>query len=408
LVVLTQSFAFHPRIETLYNLQLGFLPSASSGSNTNLGFRDIVAALTVVNNIATSIGLSSSKVTVAGQSSGATLVRALLASPSAQNLFAQTILHSDTADYAFYKPATIINLQSAFFQPMLNCSTSATSCLNSVPLSTILSAQDDLRGAAAGIDGATAGPVPFRPVHDGSLITTTLTSTFPSGSLKPLLITTVANEGAAAIFQPGAVPAGLPAELFAPVLSSLIADDRAQRIVDSPFYTPLTSGDDGLRVALAEVIGDLAFRCADWVLARAWAARGGNVFTGVFTRGATHPSNDAIDFCVSSPTHVCHQDEIPVIFGTARNPTSEQKALIAETQARITAYLRKGDPNASPLSATLIKLAPGVINSWAKTTDADKFKVMPLGSITPVEFGGCTTSFWGSPNMQFDYQIHGL
>jgi len=269
--------------------------------------RDLVAALTVVKRFASEFGLASQQVTVAGQSSGATLVRALLATPLAKDLFARAILHSDTADYGFYKPENLARQQKAFFPGKLNCSTTSEACLNKFPLGKLMDLQWEMQLETAMVDPATAGPVPFRPVHDGLCLTTTLTTTFPPTD-KPLLITTVVDDGGPAIFNPfSGIPAGLPAEYFAGILTLMMPNDsRVTKVVESPYYTPLTTREDGVRIALSQFVGDLGFRCADWVLARAWAARGGKVYAGVFMRGATHPANDGIDFC-KIDGHVCHQ-----------------------------------------------------------------------------------------------------
>jgi carboxylesterase type B len=73
-------------------IQLGFL-SANSGGN--YGVQDAVASLKFINKYIGYFGGSASKVTIAGQSAGANLVRALLAVPSASSLFASAILQSD-------------------------------------------------------------------------------------------------------------------------------------------------------------------------------------------------------------------------------------------------------------------------------------------------------------------------
>jgi carboxylesterase type B len=73
-------------------MQLGFL---SPNGQTNLGVKDAVVALNFLNKVLPAIGGSASKVTIAGQSSGGNMVRALLATPSASSLFTQAIMQSD-------------------------------------------------------------------------------------------------------------------------------------------------------------------------------------------------------------------------------------------------------------------------------------------------------------------------
>lgn len=79
-------------IPLLTSLQLGFM---APNGQTNLAVKDIINALTVLKAGVPMIGGSQSKITIAGQSSGATMVRTLLAIPSASSLFKSAILQSD-------------------------------------------------------------------------------------------------------------------------------------------------------------------------------------------------------------------------------------------------------------------------------------------------------------------------
>jgi hypothetical protein len=75
----------------MLDVQLGFM---SPGGQTNFAVKDVINAMKFINTVAPSFG-GSSTITLAGQSSGATLIRALLAAPSANMLFKSAILHSD-------------------------------------------------------------------------------------------------------------------------------------------------------------------------------------------------------------------------------------------------------------------------------------------------------------------------
>jgi carboxylesterase type B len=62
---------------------------------TNLAVKDLVNALQFLKQVLPAFGGDPNKVTIAGQSSGACLVRTLLAVPSASSLFHQGIIQSD-------------------------------------------------------------------------------------------------------------------------------------------------------------------------------------------------------------------------------------------------------------------------------------------------------------------------
>lgn len=67
----------------------------SPDGTTNLGVKDLVSAMQFLKLVVPSFGGNPSKITLAGQSSGANMIRALLAVPSATSLFRTGILQSD-------------------------------------------------------------------------------------------------------------------------------------------------------------------------------------------------------------------------------------------------------------------------------------------------------------------------
>lgn len=72
--------------------QLGFM---APNGQTNLAVKDTVTALQFLQMVAPSFGGDASQITVDGQSSGANMIRALLAAPSVSDLFQYAILQSD-------------------------------------------------------------------------------------------------------------------------------------------------------------------------------------------------------------------------------------------------------------------------------------------------------------------------
>jgi carboxylesterase type B len=62
---------------------------------TNLAVKDVVNALDFLKKMGPTFGGNPAKITIAGQSSGASMVRALLAVPSATSLFQYGIIQSD-------------------------------------------------------------------------------------------------------------------------------------------------------------------------------------------------------------------------------------------------------------------------------------------------------------------------
>lgn len=64
-------------------------------SATNLAVGDVINSLQFLKRVVPAFGGSNSKITLAGQSSGADMIRSLLAAPSASSLFESAILQSD-------------------------------------------------------------------------------------------------------------------------------------------------------------------------------------------------------------------------------------------------------------------------------------------------------------------------
>ncbi|QRW02175.1 Carboxylesterase family [Ceratobasidium sp. AG-Ba] len=378
---------------------LGFVPPSVANSNTNLGVRDVITALKFINMAIPQFGGNQNKITVAGQSSGAQMIRALLASPDAAGLFSYAALHSDTMDYGFYKPATITAFQSYLFK---NASTALAACsdigcLRNVPTPEIMNAQNNLLNDAASLDPAAAGGSPIRPFHDGQLLQYTLTGTSFPAAQKNILVFTVKDEAASTIGR--AYQTSIPATYVDPVIQGYYqGTPRAEKIVQSGNYDPDTyssqagvAPDDEARAALTQLFTDALWRCPSWTFSRSWASKGGKVFTGVFQLGATYPSNQNVAYCAGK---ACHEDDIYILFGTTPSPTPAQTALTQEIQARYSAFMRTGNPNAASRA------------SWAQSGSAD-VAALKLGGSGNQPAEACDPSFWGNA-VPYDYQIFGL
>ena len=83
----------------------------SPDGKTNLAVKDVMNAISFIKMVASSFG-GSPAITLAGQSSGANMIRALLAAPSASSLFKSGILHSDPMVIIFHQLFTRLLIQS--------------------------------------------------------------------------------------------------------------------------------------------------------------------------------------------------------------------------------------------------------------------------------------------------------
>ena len=315
-------------VPLLTRAQLGFM---DPDGETNLAVNDVINALKVLNAGVSMIGGSRSRITIAGQSSGATMVRALLAIPSASSLFASAILQSDPMvilsraypaivclspsiqDNGFLSPGVQQTMQN-FFNEQLPCNPSDSGCASSLAVDDILEASNTLFSQAVFLNPAAGQGEPIRPVHDGQLITTTLTtsSPFPQVS-KPILVTTVVDEAGPTIYQMFTSP--VPAQVSAQILYGLLGSPRADTVLASQRYTAQTSGD--VRPSLEKLGTDYMWKCPSWTFSRTWASSGGPAYVGMYVIGATYPTNAGIPFCTSNGS-VCHQDDIQIVVSLGR------------------------------------------------------------------------------------------
>ncbi|KAL7283650.1 hypothetical protein ACG7TL_003086 [Trametes sanguinea] len=372
---------------------LGFL--APSGVH-NLAVADVMAALGFLQKVVPSFGGSASKITIAGQSSGANMVRALLAVPSAESLFQSAILQSDPMDFGFLSTSLQQDLLDIFMQNV-NCTASDTSCINALSLNDVMSSQNTLLDMAGNseLDPAIGASEPMRPVLDNVLIKTTLDSTSPFPKVsKPVIVSTVRNEAGPTIY--GGFPDSVNDSLYEELVSITFGDPRTSRILNTAVYAASPSVDGveaDQRPQLEELGTDQIWRCASWAFARNWVANGGKAYVGEYQVGATYPGNDEVPFCTSGGA-VCHQDDIEIVFGTTPNPTAAQAALTKEMQARYSNFLHNGNPNANGFA------------TW-QVAGTDNVNAINLGAPGLATVGACNTSYWGN-FVQFDYQVFDL
>ncbi|KAJ7024309.1 alpha/beta-hydrolase [Mycena alexandri] len=369
---------------------LGFM--APSGA-TNLAVKDTINAMNFLAKVVPAFGGASNKITLAGQSSGAGMIRALLATPSASSLFQSAILQSDPMNYGFLNASTQVTLQSTF-NDLTGCSATNTACLNKLSLDSIVDAQVTLGNEAPFIDPSTGFAEPIRPVRDGSLITSPLdlTAAFPSVN-KPILLSNVKNEAGTTIY--GMFDGDASSSSFTQACQESLGDDRTALVQTSPFYN--ITGLADTRVPLELLGTDYQWRCPTWSLARSWVGKGGKAFVGVYYTGATYPANNGVAFCLESGS-VCHQDDIEIVFGTVPSPSTAQAALTKEMQTRYKAFLTTGNPNVAGLTP------------WTAATMTDVHAHQLGGTPSPsgeVPVGACDPSFWGSA-VQYDYQVYGI
>ncbi|GAA5885728.1 hypothetical protein JCM6882_007546 [Rhodosporidiobolus microsporus] len=333
---------------------LGWLKSYALGLDGNYGLKDIIQALKLVQTDISAFGGDSNKVTLAGQSSAAEIIKSLLVTPSATSLFTRAILQSaplNTVDQS----STTANAVSTLFlsQDYLGCDTS--SCLQNKSIEDLLTAQSwvmqDALGLQGQLDSDFAFSEPLRAVVDGSLVTRGFRQTVASGGQlegpsKELIFTTVKDEGCTTIAS--IVPNTAAAEQAGfENLVGMAYPYQAASIISSGLYNPNNLvGADRIREQLLRLNSDFSWTCPNQQTAVRLTASNGfssKIYLGEFDLGISY-NGGAIDFCKG---RVDHQDDIATLFSTPSGLSSAQKTLSAEVQARWGAFARTGSPNAS-------------------------------------------------------------
>jgi carboxylesterase type B len=147
------------------------------------------------------------------------------------------------------------------------------------------------------------------------------------------------NEATPEIF--GISPVPLPTSYFVYIMSLFVGASRAATIAAVPDFQLNSSDPDTVRNTLSEV-GTLFFwTCANQYNAIQYASQA-NVYLYQLEVGYTAPDNVNDPMCVNE---VCHEDDIPLVFGTYSSPSSTQSAVGAEIRSRWTAFASNGNPN---------------------------------------------------------------
>ncbi|GAA6027698.1 hypothetical protein JCM8097_007988 [Rhodosporidiobolus ruineniae] len=342
-------------VEVQYRLGLlGWARFDKMGVEGNLGLKDVIKALQFVQSDISAYGGSPSLVTLAGQSSGAEIIKSLLVTPSATPLFKRAILQSAPLDTVDQSISTANKIGQHALVELVKCRT--LSCLqNSRSVEDILAAQATLLEPATVMSlGSTLGlgpdymfSEPFRTVVDGKLVTRDFRQVVRGGGQlegrgKELVFTTVKDEGCATIA--GVVPTPVAADAF-PGYVAFAFPSRAADIVESGLYDPslLANDSDATRDQLVRLVTDFSWVCPNQKTALGIEAAGGhNVYLGEFDLGVDFYEG-GLPFCSTS---VDHQDDIYLLFSPPSPLSSAQSTLSRDLQARWGAFAHTGQPNA--------------------------------------------------------------
>ncbi len=301
---------------------LGWL--AADGVPSNLGLRDLLAALTWVRDVAPAFGGDPDRIVVMGESAGAGMIAHLLAAMPRIGTGAPRLSGAIVQSGAAAGTLDAPTIEWVGEQLLDAAGVRDAAALRDLPLAAILDAQERTVNAALG----KVGMMPFHPWVDDDLLDMPPFRA-PLADV-PLVVGTNANEMELFRDQVPALPEAVAVSFLARKASSLgIADEARVR--------------DGLRACdgdLVEAVADLDLHVPNELMARAHEQRGNPVWRYRFNWQA--PVRGA-----------CHALDLPFTFGTldvdgwrdfagAHDPRAD--ALSQRMRTAWTSFARTGRP----------------------------------------------------------------
>jgi para-nitrobenzyl esterase len=301
-------------------------------SQANFGLLDQIAALNWIKHNIAAVGGDPDNVTVAGESSGASNIAYLMASPAAQGLFQRAIHQS--AGWAMYgteSKAEQDPLGEALALSLNGSGDSSIAALRSV------GAQRTLEAAALNYQGHF-----FDPVIDGNSVVKPLAESAELGELADvdLMIGSNANESRMYL-PPGATLKSWIAENLHNGGNAVNEDSIISKLKVAP------QREDDLALArLDQLATSVNYTCPSFMLAQANAKIGGKTWFYYFTKQR--------DGELGAKMGAYHGAELPYVFDTHDDwlPTSDDDHSITGSVMQYWLnFAESGNPNSKTLRA---------------------------------------------------------
>ncbi|MDG4666945.1 carboxylesterase/lipase family protein [Mycobacterium sp. 236(2023)] len=184
------------RLGALGFLELSTLGDDSGRFATNVGIRDVLAALRWVRDNIAAFGGDPTKVTLFGESAGGGIVTALLGSPDAAGLFGAAIAQSSPAT-STYDLGRARRVATRFLE-VLGVGHDELSRMHDAPIGTLVEASRTLFNE---VPVSTPGTLAFAPTVDGDLLPDYPVNLARNGKTHPVPLIIGTNKNEAALFR---------------------------------------------------------------------------------------------------------------------------------------------------------------------------------------------------------------
>lgn len=298
---------------------LGMMPPASSptASDPNLSIRDMIFALkSLQRNL---VKCNRGSVTIGGNSSGATFVRALWGAPSAKGLFHRVALQSDPLGYGMTSLEKYREVRDKVYShPYLDAQdydalkrvdvnlliAALMETVTTLPFASFLDNPDETLNPVFGTPTIPDEPTRALVSSKGKLAV--------NPRDVPLLITTVTHEGEYFVgaFLEWSFPpidyVGQPEYFLGKALEGRCANGKSAA-GNIPAYQLSSVSTDHYRTVLSRIITDGYFECPARMVASSWVKKGGVAHVAQFTSAAPYlyaqSSQGDVGLCAGKTCH---------------------------------------------------------------------------------------------------------
>ncbi|KAF9299917.1 hypothetical protein BGZ74_008501 [Mortierella antarctica] len=366
----------------------GWLENIAAWGNSsapgNQALRDVILALEWVQTNIASFGGDPKRVTVFGESGGATLIRALLSTPSAFGLYQSVMGESDSHNIPAHTPQSAAQMATFFLQE-LGCLATDLACARAKPVNDLLEAQLRANVKMLAAEKWTTYALIQRPTADGSLIPADFNVMVKDGTYNKnanIMWGTVHDE--AGYFVPQIFLQPVPIDQAASALEHVLSANRTAQVMASPYFHIDPNDNDAVRNMFTKFGTEYYFLCPLRYLSRAMAKHKPS-YNFRFNRGRDIPLVGQ-NYCSSSTGRVCHAADIQPVFASGAvvpgfSQTGDDARFARQIVDRLTSFAKTGNPNPQAGVPGVESMNPDVTNvNWVPYDDTNPIIELNLES----------------------------
>ena len=374
------------RLGALGFLDLSCFNTARRRFDSNVGLRDVLAALRWVRDNIAAFGGDPARVTLFGESAGAGIVTTLLATPAAEGLFAGAIAQSSPAT-SVYDRARARHVAVSVLDK-LGIHQSDAERLREVPTAALVDASDNVFNE---VPARNPGRLAFVPIVDGDLLDDYPVKTVQEGRSLPVPLIIGTNKHEAALFRMMMAPLmPITPRAITSMFSQIAAEQPDLRL---PTEEQIASAYSRLRrkARMLSIATDVGFR-----MPSVWLAAGQGGVAPVYL----YRFDYATPMLKLLLIRAAHATELPYVWGNLGAPKDPTLKLGgAKTAKAVSKRMRTRWIN---FAARFTPAGPAGEPEWRPYRDADRACLLIDGRDTVVDdIDAHIEATWGSEMVSF-------